>query len=620
VLTLFATKYSPEEGISGITKADLTPVLTRVERFLSASIEQLHAQLEESSDVYDVAREICDAWSSVRSVRIVLLTNSQLRTAVPSPKSASGKELAFDVWDIDRLERLMTSGRVQEPLNVDVAQFGLEGLQAMGPFGGDGGFAAYLIVVPAPFLAGLYETYGPRLLELNVRSFLQARGKTNQGIQLALKNEPERFLAYNNGLSMTAAAVEVRQNHLGQTLVVGLYDLQIVNGGQTTASIYHASRKLGTDVSRASVQAKLTVLDANQRAELAPLISRFANTQNPIRMADFSANDPFHVELEKLSRSIWAPAVGGTQQMTRWFYERARGQYADAVGRERTPSQKRRFVDSHPRRQMFAKTDVAKYENAWAQLPYLVALGAEKNFVEYSQRRAESKVTTLPDLVFFHDLVAKALMWRLSETQIAAMKLGGYRSAVVAYVISLVANRTSMNVDLDEMWREQDTSAEWKMAVHELAPLVHAALVRSAESRNVLEWAKKKECWAAIQEISWVPSSDLISNRKRPSGRSVLATSDGVSSLPASPEEVAGREIILRAGADTWFELATWAKQTNTLQPWQRGLAGSIARYIADHRDLSAKQVAQGVIIMTEAARLGFNFDGLRAASPSADK
>lgn len=609
VLTFFVTSYAAQPGISSMTKAELTPHFSRIQRFASACRDGLFHDLDQSTEVYDAARFIYDIWSLATTLRFVLLTNAALRTSLPTSSELDGKKAKFEVWDLDRIERLVSSGKAQEPLDVLVSQYGSLKVQALGPFGDGEGYEAYLLVLPGQFLADIYEEFGPRLLELNVRSFLQTRNKTNKGMQDSLRLEPERFLAYNNGLSMTASGLETSLGENGIREVTRLKDLQIVNGGQTTASLYHAAKRLNVSLDSVLVQAKLTVLSEVARAEWAPRISQFANTQNPIRMADFSANDPFHVELEKLSRSIWAPAINGSGQMTRWFYERARGQYADALAREKTPAQKRAFSANHPKSQMFAKTDVAKYEQAWAQLPYLVALGNEKNFNEFSQRMKDSKQSQTPDATYFQRLIAKAIVWKSTESQIKAMNLGGYRSAAVAYTVALISNRTAMKVDIDAVWRAQQTSEVWKAVVSTIAPLVQAKLISSAGNRNVLEWAKKKECWTAIQEIVWTPSPQLISASKPDHTRSTVASSVAETSLPASNEEIAGRKLISAMGASVWFDLAGWSKQTDNLQAWQRGLAGSIGSYLAQDRPLSEKQVTQGVKIALEASRLGFEIN-----------
>ena len=223
-----------------------------------------------------------------------------------------------------------------------------EPLPCLGPHGERDSYESYLLAIPGDFLAGIYELYGPRLLELNVRSFLQARGKINKGIQETIAREPARFFAYNNGVSMTAAEVKVVHLDDGRPAISRISDLQIVNGGQTTASLHYARVKNKADLSDLVVQAKLSVVAMDKRDELVAQISVFANSQNRVNMADFTANDPFHVELERVSRTVWAPPRATTTDMTRWFYERARGQYADAHARERTPAKQRRVQEDSP--------------------------------------------------------------------------------------------------------------------------------------------------------------------------------------------------------------------------------------------------------------------------------
>lgn len=148
---------------------------------------------------------------------------------------------------------------------------------------------------------------------------------------------------------------------------------------------------------------KLSVITSPEDMdEIVPRISAFANTQNKVQVADFSANDPYHRRVEELSRTIWAPAQGGMKPVN-WFYERARGQYADMLSRETTTLRRKQFKETHP---VFTKTDLAKYENTWDQLPFQVSGGAQKNFRRFTLRLDERKAA-LPDEKYFQNLVAK---------------------------------------------------------------------------------------------------------------------------------------------------------------------------------------------------------------------
>lgn len=604
LLTIYGTDYGALLDVQSLTKAELGPVLKRMREFTVNASLDLASKIDESSQLHDLVLQIEGVWPSVQRIRFVVLTNSVLKTQVPAVEAVRDIEAYVDVWDLDRLHKLASSGRASEPVTVEFGEFGYSGLPVLGPNGLSNEYDSYLGVIPGDVLAAVYSAYGPRLLELNVRSFLQTRGKINKGIQETIKNAPARFLAYNNGLSMTASSVETSIQD-GGTRITKLEDLQIVNGGQTTASLYHASSVGGLDLSSIGVQVKLTVVAPDVREELAPRISEYSNSQNPVRMADFSANDPFHVALEQHSRAVWAPGPNGTSQMSRWFFERARGQYADALARQRTPAAQRSFKLENPNSQKLLKTDIAKYENTWAQFPHLVSLGAEKNFREFLQARRENSMSIVPDEDYFKRLVAKAILWRRTEKIVTDLRLGAYRAATVAYTLALLSNRTAQRIDLDAIWKRQDLPEDLSDAVRSLAPLVYESITSTAGTRNVTEWAKKKECWAAVQTVVWQVPSSLQLGAVKPTGSRGTAHAPD-SAAPKSDAEADAVAMIEKMLGQTWIELAVWAKETNNLAPWQRSLSFSIGRILSGGRSPSVKQAVQGQKIYAEAERLGF--------------
>ena len=315
-------------------------------------------------------------------LRLFLLTNSITSVTTLPDSSLDGLPVSYEIWDLARFHRMATSGTLSEPIVVEFD----DPLPCLATPETDRDFSVFLAILPGRTLSALYGQYGTRLLELNVRSFLQAKGAVNRGIRDTLLTDPERFLAYNNGITATASKVEFTSLPGGGQAIRRIHDLQIVNGGQTTASIHYAHVRDKADISGVFVQMKLTVVAPDRLQEIVPEISRYSNTQNKVTLVDFSSNHPFHVEVEKITRSLWAPAADGSGQETRWFYERARGQYADALARERTPARQRAFKTMHPLRQKFTKADVAKFEHSWDQLPHIVSRGAEKNFREFMIR------------------------------------------------------------------------------------------------------------------------------------------------------------------------------------------------------------------------------------------
>lgn len=606
-LSVFITDFVPTGKVRPLGKVDISTHFRRATTFVEKAIDGLWKQLEESSPAWDMANRIEEVWNNVADLRLVLLTNGHAKGALPELEDLKGARTSFHVWDLDRLHKLDSSGQIQEPITVDFRKYMDTPLSVLGPRGSIGEYESYLAIIPGNVLADIYEDFGPRLLELNVRSFLQARNKVNKGMQLTLKDDPGKFLAYNNGISMTASRVVLEDMPSGGVGVRSIDNLQIVNGGQTTASLNFARTKNGYDLSQVNVQAKISVVAVGLMDQVVPKISEFANSQNKVNMADFSANDPFHVELEKLSRSIWAPGVDGSQHMSRWFYERARGQYADALARERTFTQQRQFRSTHPLSQKFTKTDVAKFENTWDQLPYLVSRGAEKNFREFTIKLRDRGAFT-PDSRYFEALVAKAILFRGAEKLIGGLRLGGYRAQTVAYSLALISHKTGQRIDLSTIWKRQRMSESFERELSELAPVVHAHLIESAGRSNVSEWAKKPECWDSVRRLNWMPSASLADELLSEGRRTANKAESSIDEILTEAEKAAMSRV-RRVESETWFSLAKWAKETDTLAGWQRSLSVSMGRLASAERSPSRKQAVQAERILDEASRKGFDLE-----------
>lgn len=604
-LWLLLTDYRGGLDLQTYAKSHLDTAVKRLTGFLEQAVGGLWRQLEETSPAWDMAQRVAEAWARVGEIRLVVLTNADLRTTVPRPHDFDGRPVHLSVWDATRLHQLVTSGRTQEPIHIDVVKLWGQPIPCLGPEGDPGRYEAYLTMLPGEFIARIYEEHGPRLLELNVRSFLQSRGKVNRGIQETIKEEPRSFLAYNNGVSMTAAEVKVVRLPRGGIGIAEIHDLQIVNGGQTSASLHYAKVKAKLDLSDIFVQAKLSIVDPTDLMNLVPRISQFANSQNKVNMADFSSNDPFHVEVEKMSRSIWAPGKSGTARMTRWFYERARGQYADAHARERTPAKQREFKAVQPLAQKFTKTDLAKFENTWDQLPWIVSFGAERNFREFMLRVEKRGASFKPDQNYFELLIAKAILFRAAEKLIGGLQLGGYRAQTVTYTLAKLSHATEQRIDLRAIWRTQELTQPVADAIVDLAPLVHATLFDSAGSRNISEWAKKEDCWKVILDLGWDTPAGLAKSLTTGNRRSKNTADTGFGELLSDEEKQALAAVISISG-DDWFALSQWAKQTSNLQSWQRSLAFSLGRLMKSGATPSRKQANQGALILAEARRLGF--------------
>jgi AIPR protein len=603
-LHLAITDYRGDPGLPSLTNTQIDTSFRRLGRFAEKATEGYADELEESSPIFELADLIRSSWTKFERVRFYIFSDALAKSPTVGPVEIAGVPVTHHVWDIERLFRLDSSGLTHEPIGIDVvARLGSPIPCLEGPNHWD--HRVYLLLVPGRLLADIYNEFGTRLLERNVRSFLQARGAVNKGIRETLLNEPGRFLAYNNGLSATAAKVNLVDLPEGGKGVSYIDDLQIVNGGQTTASIAATKRKDMVDLSAIQLQTKLTVVDADLIDELVAKISKYANTQNKVTGADFSANDPFFVRLEALARSVWAPAVDGSQKQTRWFFERARGQYADDLARSGTPASQKRFKITNPAGQKFTKPDVAKFEHSWEQLPHLVSLGAEKNFREFVLRLSERPVT--PDEGYFQRLVAKAILFRSTERIVSAQKFGGYRANIVTYSIAKLSHATANRIDLDRIWRTQELSEALSDTLAELSHLIVPVLLKpGGGATHVGEWCKKPDCWARVRELEWaVPpavKSQLIKLRDGQNGANEVDR--GIATV--SDEESILIDAAAAIEADTWFRLSNWAKETESLLPWQRGLAYSLGRLAARGARPSVKQARQGLLILETGMDLGF--------------
>ena len=599
---LFISIFNQQSPPVSIPKTQCDTAFKQAETVFHKGLAGHHKSLEEASEVFDAFQRIHDIRDQVTRCRIYLLTDGLVKQEMFTADDTGGISISLNVWDIRRIYRFANSGKKFEPIEIDFEEEYENLIPCLSLSDPGSDYEGYLAVIPGEILAGIYDRYGPRLLERNVRSFLQARGKVNKGIRNTILEEPHRFFAYNNGITATADLIEFVENEGGRRKKK-IRNLQIVNGGQTTASLYHSAKKDKADLSGIFIQAKLSVIPEKYLEEIVPLISRYANSQNKVSDADFYANDPFHVSIEELSRTVWASAVCGTSRATRWFYERARGQYMDAKGREGTPAKKRQFEALSPSRQKFTKTDLAKYENTWMQLPHIVSLGAQKNFNHFSvQLKERGKVKV--DKSYFEHLIAKAILFKRADKIIRDQDFGGYKANIVTYTLAWLSHHTSQRIDLGRIWRKQDISPAIQEAIRDISVFVQRIITNPSDNRNITEWCKRKECWDRVREANHNISKKLMSELIDVSKSSSKKPDKGINA--PNDDDLKMIEKVGSVPADHWFQISKWAKETKNLQPWQRSLAFSIGKVLGRSGSVSPKQAKHGLVIMEEATKLGF--------------
>ena len=464
-------------------------------------------RLEETSAGFGLADLIASTWRTIIKIKLIVLTNRINTSRIDAVVAGEIDKIpiTYNVWDLKRIYRYVSSGRSRDDLIVDFqTDFGGSLPVLKASFDGTN-LENYLAVIPGIQLAKIYDRWGTRLLESNVRCFLQARGKINRGIRDTIKNHPQMFFSYNNGITATADDVVVNTTRSRSELVVAR-NLQIVNGGQTTASVHAALKLSPNQLKDVFVQMKLSIVPAELSDEVVPKISQFANSQNRVNAADFFSNHPFHVRMEEFSRRVLVKAKEGGYRETKWFYERARGQYADAYSRL-TRVQRKKFKLEYPRAQFFTKTDLAKFEFSYRGRPEIVSRGAQKNFAQFARVIGQewNKSDARFDITWYKRLIAKAIMFRTLEKTVPKQQWyeGGYRANIVTYAFAKVAydaQRMNLLVDLDSVWKAQRVSEDLKSALLIAASQANSIITNPDEGmRNMSEWAKKQVCWARLQ-------------------------------------------------------------------------------------------------------------------------
>ena len=601
-LDLFISSYNGQNTPGTLSKTDIDATFKRLYNFFGRCCKGYYQDLEEAQPVFDLALQIYEIRHEIRKVRFFLITDLTTKIEKIPDNEENGIRFVYQVWDIQRIYGLISSGTKSEPIEIDFTEDGGSMIPCLFVDDGNPVYTSYQIIMPGETLVRIYDMYGPRVLERNVRSFLQVRGNVNKGIRDTVRNEPEMFLAYNNGLSTTAENVTVTEKN-GRSYISRIKNFQIVNGAQTTATLHYTTQKFPDDVDLSFLQipVKLTVLhDASELDEFVPKISEYANTQNKIDAADFTSNNPFHVELDSLSRRVRAPAIGGSQIETYWYFERVRGQFDDKRNREApTPAKKKLFDKQYPKSQKFTKPDIAIFEHIYQCRPYDVSLGRQKNYKLFMDGLNQSEEDILPDEQFFRKLVAKAILHKQTYAIVRReLKGSGYWANIVAYTVALLIHLTDQKIDLEKIWREQDLCPELKETISELIHEVRNNITNPPEGRNVTEWCKKEQCWEVLLKadisLNYEINAALISDK---------------SNIALQEKYQESIEYITSVPSEIWADLMAWSRETGHLNSGDRTTAGSLNLLAKRNRTPTESQIAEGQRILEDAKRLGFDLD-----------
>ena len=508
VSLVIADFYDQPDPIT-LIRTDAEKTFRECMAFIEESFKgSIKAEIDKSDPVYYLFQMLYQghAKEKIRKVKIFLISDKirSVQAKTIDPAEIDNVAVEFGIWTVDRLyENIRDEGETRE---IEFSDYGSEPVKCL--LVDSGIYPGYMCAMPGTLLANLYEKLDTELLEGNIRSFLSTKVAVNSGIRKTIINEPNKFFIYNNGISATASEVKTTMID-GQLCLSGIVDFQIVNGGQTTASLYNSRYKDKADLSAIYVPMKLTVVEKEKAKEVIPLIAEYANTQNKVNSADFFSNHDFCIRMQRYSQNCRVAPQDGAQYDTFWFFERAKGQYTQAqIGK--TPAQIKEFKLRHPKAQLFTKTDLAKFRNSWACLPDTVSKGAQTNFQRFAEdikKNYEEKANEYNEK-YFKDTVALGLLFRATESLVSAQDWykQGYRAQIVTYSIAMLSKLLSKqfpeySLDLQRIWRDQKVPQAILSELVNITRFVNESINDpSRQTVNVTQWCKRAECWKRMQE------------------------------------------------------------------------------------------------------------------------
>ena len=614
-LDLFITIFKGTEDISPTSKPDIETAQKRISNFFSKCISKDYVnEIEESSEIFQLANTLAnyqEIKENLARVNVIILTDGEYKGEFPKNEKVSDYNIFYRVVDIHFLYKISEESRVPIEINFDDFDGEKFLIPCLTGNADSKRYRTYIAIIPGVCLAKLYERYGARLLEQNVRSFLQVGGRksVNSGIRETIRNESEMFLAFNNGIAATADHIELDESG---RFVSKINNLQIVNGGQTTASIYNTAKKDKADISKIFVQAKFTIIEnPEQYSEIVSRISKYSNTQNKVNDADFSANNPVLVAFEKLSRFILAPINESRSYQTSWFFERARGQYKTLRSREgRTKSLQAAFDKKYPKNQMISKVELAKFINAYQEIyegnklvigPHIVVRGNEKNYAQFIGNNLPANIKKINN-VYFEDVIAKCILFKNADKRygIKPNSIGEMKQVVVPYSLSLLNIITDNKLNLYKVWKNQEVSNELSDFIYDLMKQVNQFILDTYNGQHYIEKAKKEECWNFVKNHSWKFSlnkikSDLI-DENNPPKRNIDVDI-------AEEELIQNKEIVKSIPPALWNEILQWGKESELFNLTKQTVISNIAFKLRQNKIIADEEYQKGVEILDIVAK-----------------
>ena len=588
-LHLVSIDYNSGE-FATMQKAEFEKKIAYLKNFFEGILTGYFKKGERASEVVQFASSVLNEVfkGNVYKINLIIATTNKFsggcKTISSDPFVLGDKSFEVDITslDMEAIFKTKLSGFKKEPVIINTSDFGVKGLPCIKANLQQNKYDAYLAIIPGEFLSAIYKKYNSRLLEDNVRSFLNFRGGVNKGIRGTILNEKNNFFAFNNGISATASEVAVEYVDGQGYCITRLDDFQIINGGQTTASLAATSIKDKADLSGIYVQMKLTIVREHDD-DFVINIAKYANSQNKVTAADLNSNHKFYVRMEEFSRKLYTPKIPGSfNRQTKWFFERSRGQYDQQMMQLNTKGKIDAFKADNPPQQRMTKTDIAKYLNSAEMHPYEVSWGAEVNATKFFSQmekdweKDDSKFNEL----YYKRLVGKAILFKHIESIISEQEWykerNGYRAQLVTYTFSKLVYEVSLkklSINYLYFWNKQAVPEAFYDDISSIAKICFDQFYDSSIA-NVSSYCKKQECWNVIKKIPYVLNDSIAEYLNSPDDEKV----EEVSAKKEQREvnKVVTEIDIFNLGENKWRDLL------------QRG----IEQKVLNHKDEELIQVA----------------------------
>lgn len=622
-LDIFITHFQDTNKLYRLAKSDFDKLVKWPTAFLNAAFKGHLEDIEPSTEAYGLAKMIRKNYKEIIRVNIFILSNGNIPHDPPrdfSLKWLDGITFNFHVWDSERLHRLSQSKYNREPIEIDLKETLGQVIPCLAMPSSNNLYECYLAIVPGEMLSTLYKNYGTRLLESNVRAFLQQTGKINQGIRDTIRFEPFMFLPYNNGLATTAQEVKIEKLDDGQLVITGVKDFQIVNGGQTTASLFHTAKKYKAELSEVFVQMKLTVIkDEEKKNQSVPYISRYANSQNKVSELDLTSNNPFLQKLEELSRTTFAINPNDANKQTIWFFERVKGQYKEALNKEPTKGKKDAFMLKYPRNQVIVKSEIAKYMNIWNLQPFHVAKGAQKNYNQFLKDVEKDYKKKKPGRVYWQDVIANAILFRATDKLFGRKNQNpigdtNIKSQTVAYTLSYLHHLTKNRLNLAMIWESQIVPEDLLSELFKGLTFVYSFL-NELDVALISEAAKSEKTWKLLLEKRHCSINMDVIEKYLINDADYKSRYDSDITDSEEIQKYNNLQKITSLGLRFWDGLYSYNLSTEILTKYQETNVTMIRKTLKESGTMSDRLIQKGTEIIDLLVNKEINFEKITALS-----